>query len=78
MASGKKRGFVPSEYFLAPSRERWSFTTQQISQQHGVYVWTGEIAGDTMNGVLVWTKPDTTILQYTFEGRKAAAVPSTS
>ena len=46
------------------------FTAEQASDTQGRYVWSGTIHEDDMRGKLVWTKPDGTVLTYTFKGNR--------
>jgi hypothetical protein len=71
MSECLKWGFKPSKYTTEPAGSGLAFRTEQTSKKEGTSVWTGEIAGDKITGKMVWTKKDGTVLNYTFEGRKA-------
>lgn len=71
MSECLKWGFRPSKYTTQQAGEGWSFRTEQTSKKEGTSIWTADIAGDTITGKMVWTKKDGTVLNYTFEGKKA-------
>jgi len=71
MSECLKWGFRPSRYTTEAAGSGWSFRTEQKSKKEGTSVWTADIAGDTITGRMVWTKKDGTVLNYTFEGKKA-------
>jgi hypothetical protein len=65
----KTMGFESTPYKATRSGEgKWDFTAEQVSKDQGRFVWTGTIHGDDAEGKLVWTKPDNSIITYTFDG----------
>lgn len=73
-----KVGFAPSTYTAEPVGGAWTLATEQISPDQGQTQWAAEISGDTINGTMVWTKQDGTVLHYTFQGSKEETKPSAS
>ena len=71
MSACVKMGFAASAYSLTQTGETWSFSTRQLSQEQGTTRWSAMFTGDAVKGALVWVKKDSTILHYTFEGKKA-------
>jgi hypothetical protein len=68
-SEGPKLGFGSASYTPARSGDKdWSFTAQQESEGQGKYVWSGTVHQGDMRGKMVWTKPDGTVLTYTFHG----------
>jgi hypothetical protein len=68
---GRKLGFASAPYVLSRSGDNeWSFTADQESASQGLYVWTGTVHKDDIQGKLVWTKNDDTVFTYTFKGDK--------
>ncbi len=72
MSACVKSGFAPSAYTAAPSSGAWSFTTKQVSKEHGQTAWAGTISSGAIKGTMIWTKPNGTILHYNYEGKKTA------
>lgn len=70
MSACVKKGFKPSTYTAEMTGDVWSFATEQTSQKHGKSNWTAEIKADGIKGRMVWTKPDGTVTNYGFEGRR--------
>ena len=65
------KGFSASNYTLTEQEGApliWE--TMQTSETEGTLSWRGELGGDTMRGVASWQKPDGTVVNYTFSGRK--------
>src|SRR5574341_1015822 len=62
-------GFGPAAYKM--DGNTWMSDTE--SKTDGRLHWHGEVSGDTINGRMTWTKPDGTVLNYTFEGHRAGA-----
>jgi hypothetical protein len=46
------------------------FTAKPESKTGGKMEWTGTVTSGVMKGEITWTKPDGTVLKYTFEGEK--------
>ena len=56
---GSKRDFQPSEYMLSQVRPgTMSLTIQQQSSRHGEMLWTLDIVGAALQGLLIWTTPE--------------------
>lgn len=47
-----------------------SFTAEPKSQTHGAAKWSGFTTGQEIQGELLWTQPDGTVLRYAFKGVK--------
>ena len=65
------RGFGPAEYqedvrAAGPAQ----FTCTQTSDAEGTAVWGGFTTGQDIQGTLVWTKKDGTVIHYAFQGTK--------
>ena len=67
------RGFEPSPYSVFPTADGWSFRTEQYSTREERAVWTGEIRGNSIRGVVTWTRKRGAALHYTFEGKREGA-----
>jgi len=67
-----KHGFLPSSYSAAKVEERWAFKTNQVSPTEGRIVWIAKIEGRTIQGKMVWAKPDGTLFNYTFTGTQTS------
>ena len=68
-SEGPKLGFGSASYAPARSGDKdWSFRAEQESENRGRYVWSGTVHEGDMRGKLVWTRPDGTVLTYTFHG----------
>ena len=64
-------GSSPSPYFVTKSGEKdVTFKTERDSAREGNVVWTGTVHGKDLNGKLVFTKLDGSVLTYTFKGEK--------
>lgn len=66
-------GFGSTPYTVEGS----SWMTDQESKNEGKSHWHGEVSGDAMSGKMTWTKPDGTVLNYAFQGTRAAAQTQT-
>jgi hypothetical protein len=71
-AAFKQRGFDSTTYeedtrsgIAATFKAEGKSKTNQ-----GTAVWTGQSQAQTLNGELTWTKPDGTVLHYTFKGER--------
>ena len=54
-----KKGFMATTYILSEIRPgTMSLTIQQQSLRQGNMVWTLDVAGPAMQGMLVWTTPE--------------------
>ena len=62
-------GFLPAPYRVEGST--WISDTE--SKTDGKIHWHGEASGDSMTGRMVWTKPDGSVLNYTFSGSRAGS-----
>jgi len=71
MTECEKAGFDASPYSVTSSGTGWKFRTEQKSDREGKSVWTAEILEDTIRGKLTWTRKDGTVLEYTFDGKRA-------
>jgi hypothetical protein len=71
MSEAQKIGFLPSPYVVSKAGESdWTFKAEQQSRAEGTAIWTGTIRDGDIDGKVVRTKPDGTILTYTFRGHK--------
>jgi hypothetical protein len=50
--------------------KEWTFKTEQESGTEGKAVWTGTVRGNDIEGKMIWTKKDGSVLTYTFKGDK--------
>ena len=64
-------GFSASPYTATQSGADWVFNTEQTSPKEGKTAWSGQIAGDTIHGTMVWTASDGRITRYDFQGKRA-------
>lgn len=78
MTTSAKRGFQPSLYTLVDAGGELSFTTQQAGHKQGVMMWVGKAVGETMDGIMVWTKDDGAQARYRFAGQRASKKASAS
>lgn len=64
-------GFEPVEY-EADTRGlvAASFTAEPKSKTHGTTKWSGFTTGQEIQGELLWTQADGTVMRYTFKGVK--------
>ncbi|MGB7157767.1 MAG: hypothetical protein WBD40_06855 [Tepidisphaeraceae bacterium] len=46
------------------------FKSNPVSKTGGKMEWSGTATGSAIKGEITWTKPDGTVLKYTFEGEK--------
>ena len=69
-----KYGFTASPYTAAAAQTGtvWSFNTEQTSSKEGKISWMGEVSGNSVKGTMSWTKKNGSVLNYTFQGKKAA------
>ena len=67
-----KYGFAASHYKAMRSTHGWSFISAQKSDAEGDMTCTADVVGDAIRGKMVWKKKDGTVLNYTFEGKKAS------
>ena len=69
--SAPKVGFEASPYSVSKEGEKdWTFKAERESMGEGSSVWTGTIHGETLQGKMILTKNDGTVLTYTFKGKK--------
>ena len=66
-----KVGNESSSYTVVSAGEKdYTFKTQRNSFGEGGSVWTGTVHGKNVDGKLIWTKNDGSVLTYTFQGSK--------
>ncbi len=65
-------GFAPSPYTATTSGDTVSFMTRQTALDAGKSTWTGDFKDGTVNGMMVWTKPDGSVVSYAYAGKKVA------
>ena len=69
--SAPKIGLEASPYTVSKAGEKdWTFKAQRTSAGEGGAVWTGTVHENNLEGKLIWTKNDGTVLTYTFKGNK--------
>ena len=52
------------------SEKDWTFKAERVSAAEGNSVWTGTVHDKSVEGKLIWTRNDGTVLTYTFKGNK--------
>jgi hypothetical protein len=73
----KEHKFEPVQYEEDTRRYGIAqFSAKPQSKTGGTMEWTGMVAASEMKGEITWTKPDGTVLRYTFQGEKAPAAPA--
>ena len=69
--SAPKVGTDASPYSVTKAGEKdMTFTAERVSYGEGTSVWTGTAHGKELDGKMVWTKNDGSVLTYTFKGNK--------
>jgi hypothetical protein len=69
--SAPKVGFGASPYTVTQAGEKdWTFKAERSSAGEGSSVWTGTVHDKDLEGKLIWTKNDGSVLTYTFKGSK--------
>ena len=69
--SAPKVGFEATPYSVTKAGEKdFTFTASRTSTGEGNSVWTGNVHGNNLEGKLIWTKNDGSVLTYTFKGTK--------
>ena len=69
--SAPKVGLAASPYSVSKTGENdFTFKVERLTAGEGSSVWTGVIHGKSLEGKLIWTKNDGTVLTYTFKGSK--------
>lgn len=69
--SAPKVGFEATPYSVTKAGEKdVTFTASRTSAGEGNSVWTGNVNGNNLEGKLIWTKNDGSVLTYTFKGTK--------
>jgi len=69
--SAPKVGTEASPYSVTKAGEKdMTFTAERVSYGEGTSVWTGTAHGKELDGKMVWTKNDGSVLTYTFKGNK--------
>jgi hypothetical protein len=66
-------GFGEASY--RTEENHWMADVASLSE--GKNHWHGELTGETVDGQLTWTKPDGTVLNYTFTGTRTGDAPKT-
>jgi hypothetical protein len=66
-------GFGETTYRVEESNWMADGTSLKEGRNH----WHGDVDGDTVNGQMTWTKPDGSVLNYTFTGTRTAPQPQT-
>jgi hypothetical protein len=69
--SAPKVGFEASPYNVTKAGEKdFTFKAERGSMGEGTSVWTGTVHGNELEGKLIWTKNDGSVLTYDFKGKK--------
>jgi opacity protein-like surface antigen len=68
--SAPKVGFESTPYSVTMTGKDLTFKAERTSAGEGSSVWTGSIHGGNLDGKLIWTKNDGTVLTYTLRGNK--------
>ena len=69
--SAPKVGSEASPYTVSKSGEKdFVFKAERASAGEGSSVWTGTVHENNVEGKLIWTKNDGSVLTYTFKGNK--------
>jgi len=69
--SAPKVGFEASPYSVSKAGEKdWTFKAERASAGEGNSVMTGTVHGNNLEGKLIFTKNDGSVLTYTFKGNK--------
>ena len=69
--SAPKVGFEPSPYSVSKAGEKdYSFKAERKSEGEGSSIWTGTVHGNNLDGKMILTKTDGSVLTYTFKGTK--------
>jgi hypothetical protein len=69
--SAPKVGSEASPYSVTKAGEKdMTFTAERVSYGEGSSVWTGTVHGKDVDGKMIWTKNDGSVLTYTFKGNK--------
>jgi len=69
--SAPKVGSEASPYSVTKAGEKdTTFTAERVSYGEGSSVWTGTVHGKDVDGKMIWTKNDGSVLTYTFKGNK--------
>lgn len=69
--SAPKVGFAASPYTVTKAGEKdFTFKAERDSVGEGQSVWTGTVHGKSLEGKMIFTKNDGTVLTYNFHGSK--------
>ena len=69
--STPKVGFEATPYSISRTGEKeLTFKAERTSAGEGTSVWTGIVHGNNLDGKLIWTKNDGSVLTYTFKGTR--------
>lgn len=66
-------GFAKADYIVNEANGTASFTAKTASAKDGSISWVGTLKGNAINGMAVLTKPDKTVVNYSFKGTVASA-----
>jgi len=67
------KGFPKSDYTIHESNGLTTFTLKAVSEKEGTMSWIGTLKGDTLSGTATLTKPDKTVVTYSFKGNAEGA-----
>jgi len=69
--SAAKVGFEASPYSVTKAGEKdYTFKAERSSEGEGSSIWTGTVHGNNLDGKMILTKTDGSVLTYTFKGTK--------
>lgn len=69
--STPKVGFASSAYTVTKAGEKdFTFKAERESAGEGSSIWTGTVHGKSLEGKMIFTKNDGTVLTYNFHGSK--------
>lgn len=69
--SAPKVGFEASSYSVVKAGDKdLTFKAERMGEGEDSSVWTGTVRGNKVNGKLIWTKSDGSVLTYSFHGNK--------
>lgn len=69
--STPKVGDGASPYTVTKKGEKdYTFKTERDTTGEGNSVWTGDVHGNDIEGKMIWTKNNGSVLTYTFKGNK--------
>ena len=69
--SAPKVGDAASPYSVTKKGEKdYTFKAERDTSGEGTSVWTGDVHGNDIEGKMIWTKNNGTVLTYSFKGNK--------